>query len=87
MASSPKLVVAITVVVVLCHGYFEVVADSFEVRLNNTAPRQISSPPPLHHRCFFRLDPEICSSSTHHLRRPSLPPRLSRLFYSRFMVV
>jgi hypothetical protein len=38
MASSLKLVVAFTVVAVLCHGYFEVVANSFEVRLNNTAP-------------------------------------------------
>jgi hypothetical protein len=37
MASSPKLVV-FTAVAVLCHGCFEVAADSFEVRLNNIAP-------------------------------------------------
>jgi hypothetical protein len=37
MPSSPKLVV-FTAIAVLCHGCFEVAADSFEVRLNNTTP-------------------------------------------------
>jgi hypothetical protein len=65
MASSPKLVV-FTAVAVLCHGFFEVAADSFEVRLNNTAPLadlvpvSTSSPlrlPPHHQDLFASASP------------------------------
>jgi hypothetical protein len=52
MASSPEFVVAFVVVAVLCRSLFVVVADSFEVSLNNiTPPADLvlasTSPPPL----------------------------------------